>query len=83
MRLLDWLAHRRKAKRSAKNECSVCGYKFLETHDVSGNNIIGVFLEKRAYICQKCGYLYCLKCAPRNSRRVVICHCGEPLTMRI
>ncbi len=83
MLLSNWWMNYRRTKRAVENKCSICGYKFLDTHDARGNGLIGVFLAKRAFICQKCGYLYCLKCAHRKSEGVLVCHCGESLTMRI
>lgn len=62
-------------------KCSVCGYKF-SPEPTRGSDLMALVIAKKGFACSKCGRLYCMKCAPKDSTGTLVCHCGGNLGFR-
>jgi hypothetical protein len=67
--------------RAAADKCSVCGSKFSATPSKS-SDLMALVIAQRGLVCGKCGRLYCMECAGKDSKGSLVCRCGGNLGFR-
>ncbi len=68
-----------------KNQkCSFCGFEFSDETATIDQKVSALW-EKKGLRCKKCGNLYCIKCAPKDSQGnpSFLCSCSETMDCRI